>query len=140
MAKALKVKGGVGKLETKTDDGIVIDSEIVLKPACDVFIPGKGYLAAAVMSPSELIKLYGVEVADRVFSGEIVEVEGGLQKGLEVHSCPYVPLEVSREALPVTFPSHNGNPIHGFREHLIKRPKVIKSAPSPPLQAKKGKK
>ncbi len=87
---AQKVKGVLAQLITRDGKGQRIDSHIVWRPYCDIYMTKlHDSLAETEFTDfGNVIKDFGLDVAQKVVDGQIVEVEMELSPDEEVRSCP----------------------------------------------------
>ena len=99
-----KMKGVIAQLKTYTKDGKEIDSEIVFKPSCDWYIDElNDYLGAiSYRDIGDVIDEFGLDVAERVVSGEIVPVEKEARPGIRLVSCAN--REFTKQTSPIVHP------------------------------------
>lgn len=112
---AEKMKGVITQLITRGKTGDV-DSEVIFKPFCDVFLEEQhDYLGATKYSDiSVVIEEFGVDVAEKVMAGELVEVERDLPPNARITYCPgpYRYIKVEREIR---------HPVPGWRKEYLVR-------------------
>lgn len=84
-----KMKGVLAQLITTTKEGTRIDSRIVFRPYCDWWIkPLHDYLGETQYTDFEdVIKEFGLEVAQKIVDGGIVEVVREPPEHLELRGC-----------------------------------------------------
>jgi len=87
---AEKVKGVLAQLITRDAKGNRIDSKIVWRPYCDIYIKDlHDSLGETEFTDfGGVIDEFGLDVANKVVEGQIVEVARELLPNEEVRSCP----------------------------------------------------
>jgi hypothetical protein len=85
-----KVKGVIAQLITRDSKGNRIDSKIVWRPYCDIYMKDlHDSLAETEFTDfGPVIDEFGLDVANKVVAGQIVEVSRELAPNEEVRSCP----------------------------------------------------
>ena len=85
-----KVKGVLAQLITRDGKGDRIASHIVWRPYCNIYMKDlhDSLAETEFQDFGVVIDDYGLDIANRVANGEIVEVERELRPDEEVRSCP----------------------------------------------------
>ena len=84
-----KMSGALAELVTKTPDGKQIDREIVFKPNCEWYCKGLSDYLGAVRydSLADVIDEFGINVAEEISEGKIVDVEIDVRPDYQKASC-----------------------------------------------------
>ena len=87
---AEKAKGVLAQLITHDKNGQRIDSKIVFRPYCDIYLKDlHDSLAETEYGDfSAVIDEFGPDAAQKVIDGQIVEVEKQLTPEMELRGCP----------------------------------------------------
>lgn len=104
-----KMAGAIAKLETRNEKGVVIDSQIVFVPKCEWYITPlrDGYAETKFEDIGAVIDEFGIDVAEKVFNGEIVEVEREIPEGFRQTSCP-LNVEFFKNSYRIYYPYKDG--------------------------------
>ena len=102
---AEKMKGVLAELKTHTKEGRLINSEIVFKPYCEWYIEPlrDGYAETKYDDVGVVIDEFGIDVAEKVVEGELVEVEREVPNGFRLVSCTIDP-KVVKKASRIVYP------------------------------------
>lgn len=113
---AEKMKGVIAELKTYLPDGTEIDSKFEFRPYCDWFIEKlhDGYASTKYEDIGAIIDDFGIDVAERVVKGEIVEVERETPEDFRLVSCREKVKYVKR-ASKIVYPWRDA-----MREYLIR--------------------
>lgn len=113
---AEKMKGVIAELKTFLPDGKEIDSKFEFRPYCDWFIEKlhDGYASTKYDDIGAIIDDFGLDVAEKVVKGEIVEVEREAPEDFRLVSCP-AKVNYIKSASSIVYPWRGA-----MREYLIR--------------------
>jgi hypothetical protein len=85
-----KIKGVIAQLITRDEKGNRIDSKIVWRPYCDIYLHDlhDSLAETEFIGIGAVLEEFGAKVANDVIDGQIVEVSRNLQPNEEVRDCP----------------------------------------------------
>jgi len=86
---AEKMKGVIAQVKTYLRDGTEIDSQIEFRPYCDWYIKPlhDGYASTRYDDLGAVIEEFGIDVAEKIVKGEIVEVEREVPEDFQLVDC-----------------------------------------------------
>lgn len=110
-----KAKGVLAQLITRDKNGQRIDSHIVWRPYCDIYMTDlhDSLAETEFTDPGALADEFGHEVAEMVFNGQIVEVERVLGPNEELRGCPPGKQKFIRVNYQIRYPGE------GIKEDLM---------------------
>lgn len=121
MAKE-KVKGVLAELKIFSKEGNVLDSEIVFKPYCEVYLDKlHDYLGQTrYLDIGAVIDEFGIDTVEKVVGGEVVEVERDLPEDARIVSCPKTERIVKRSS-EIRYPWPGARREYLIRESILKQ-------------------